>query len=232
MKCAIHQPQFLPWLGYLHKIHSADVFVYLDNVQFKKNEFQNRNKLLINGEPRWLTVPVSFTFGDTLADAKIAAESAWGRKMWQTIEQNYRKAPHFQEYAEGLKNLLDVSGGSLATFNRVTVEWLLRGFGIETRTVVCSELPEFCTDRTRRLVEICRHLGADTYFSGVGARDYLEMREFEAAGIRVEFQEFTHPVYAQAVAAKAGGFVSHLSAVDGLFNCGGGADGRKALNLH
>ncbi|MFH0880751.1 MAG: WbqC family protein [Lentisphaerota bacterium] len=231
MKCGIHQPQFLPWLGYLHKISSVDVFIFLDNVQFKKNEFQNRNKIAVNGEAKWLTVPVSFHFGDALNGTAAPDFAQAGRKLVQTLEHSYGKTPFFNAYFEGLKPLLLRDWDNLAELNQATVEWLLGCFGITTRLLTASQLPSFSPERTKRLVEMCRHVGADTYFSGVGAKEYLDLSAFEKEGLRVEFQHFEHPVYPQFDKAGSAGFLSHLSAVDGLFHCGGGAEGRARLNL-
>ena len=118
-----------------------------------------------------------------------------------------------------------------ATLNEATVQWLLTCFEITTATLTCSKLPEFSHDPTGRLIDICRHVGADTYLSGSGAREYLDMKVFEASGIALEFQDYLHPTYAQCYGdgTHASEFVSHLSAVDALFNCGGGS--RQALNV-
>jgi len=219
--CAIHQPQFMPWLGYLDKINRADVFVFLDNVQFKKNEFQNRNKILVQGIAKWLTVPVKFEFGDTLQEVLITDDPRWKKKCWQTVKQNYARAPYFEKYADGFQSLLNQDWPNLAACNQASVEWLTACFGIQTERVICSELPTFDEDRTKRLVEICQHLVADTYLSGAGARTYLELHQFEDAGIQVIFQDYTHPVYPQSSPIKQAPFVSHLSAMDALFNAGG-----------
>ncbi|NCC49600.1 MAG: hypothetical protein EOM20_00145 [Spartobacteria bacterium] len=220
--CAIHQPQFMPWLGYLDKIRRADVFVFLDNVQFKKNEFQNRNRILVQGVSQWLTVPVRFAFGDTLREVRLPEDTRWKKKMWQTVSQHYTKAPFFKEYAEGFRDFLFRDWPDLAACNQASVEWLMACFGIDTERVTCSELPSFTEERTGRLVEICRHLNADTYLSGAGAREYLALRAFEEAGVRVIFQAFRHPVYPQLSPIKNAPFVPFLSALDALFNCGGG----------
>lgn len=237
MKCAIHQPQFLPWLGYLHKINSVDVFVFLDNVQFKKNEFQNRNKIRVGDEARWITVPVSFKFGDALKDIVIADDPKWLMKMCSTIEQNYSKTPWFEAYGPDLMQLLGRPWTKLAELNRATVEWLMGCFGIQTKVLVCSEMPNFISEPTQRLVDICRHIGSNVYLSGAGGRDYLDLTRFsegsfgEDGGIKLEFQNFLHPTYPQCYGSSEAEFISHLSAIDGLFNCGGGAEGRKKLNL-
>lgn len=229
MICAIHQPQFLPWLGYLQKIRRADVFVFLDVVQFRKNEFQNRNRIPTGSGVRWLTVPVRFAFGDALRDVRIADEGPWRRKIWRTVEQNYHGSEFFAELSGGLGSLLERPWSSLAEINAASVEWLLECFEIRTEIVWASQLPEFQPHRTRRLVEICRHLGASTYLSGSQAKCYLETDCFTEAGLSVDFQDFEHPAYPQP--GSNGEFISHMSAIDGLFRCGGGAVGRDALNL-
>ncbi len=231
MKCAIHQPQFLPWLGYLAKLTQADVFVFLDDVQFKKNEFQNRNKIRVGDEARWVTVPVSFNFGDALNEVHIAQSPPWQVKLHQTIEQNYTRASRYQEFADGLWPILDTSWPNLSELNIATVEWLMTCFDIDTETRKSSDIDGVSSSSTQRLVDICRSIGADTYLSGVGGRDYLDVALFEEAGIQLEFQEFLHPSYSQCYTPNSSEFVSHLSAIDGLFCCGGGADSRSGLNI-
>jgi len=233
MKCAIHQPQFLPWLGYLDKIASSDVFVFLDNVQFKKNEFQNRNRIRVGSEPKWLTVPVSFNFGDTIRATRIADDPRWRKKMSSTIEFNYSRTPFFGKYSSKLFDICNHDWADLATLNQATVLWLMECFEIPVKTLVCSELPDFSQDPTRRLIDICRHVGADTYLSGSGAREYLDMDSFKDSGITLEFQDYLHPVYPQCYTdgRKVTDFMSHLSAIDGLFNCGGGSAGKEILNI-
>ncbi len=281
MKCAIHQPQFLPWLGYLHKIYHADKFVFLDNVQFKKNEFQNRNRLLVAGTAKWVTVPVSFHFGDTLRETRIAASVPWRKKIMHAIDLNYAKAPYFRQYRDSLGGVLEQEWGNLAELNAATVRWLMECLDIHTETFTSSRLggarfpesrqertpgeawallPELSQDPTQRLVDICLRVGADTYLSGAGGHTYLEPAEFEKAGIKLEFQDFRHPVYPQHHSSQfavhgprstvrssssrarmvpedkqfieeGAGFVPFLSALDGLLNCGGGAEGRKMLNI-
>lgn len=235
MKCAIHQPQFLPWLGYLHKINSVDKFIFLDNVQFKKNEFQNRNRLLVAGAARWLTVPVSFHFGDTLKETRIAETVPWRKKMMQALDLNYAKTPFFRPFRAGLAGVIEPKWESLAKLNEATVRWLMKCFDMHTETFTSSQFPELSPEPTQRLIDICRRVGADTYLSGVGARNYLEPAEFEKAGIKLEFQQFEHPVYPQhhgsQFTEEGAVFVPCLSAIDGLFNCGGGAAGRKILKI-
>lgn len=229
MKCAIHQPQFLPWLGYLQKIRKADVFVFLDNVQFRKNEFQNRNRIPTARGARWITVPVSFRFGDTLSQVRVGGRARWNERLWRTLEHTYARASAFPQYSAELRDTLLRDWDVLSHLNAASVCWLMRCFGIDTPTLTASDMPPFDEERTQRLVDICRHVGADVYLSGAQARCYLEVERFRAAGMDVEFQDFRHPTYPQCHTGN--GFISHMSAVDGLFNCGGGQTGRRILDL-
>ncbi len=217
--CAIHQPQFLPWLGYLDKIRAADVFIFLDDVQYKKNEFQNRNRIRAGNEPRWLTVPVRFNFGDTLRQTQIADATPWRRKIIGTLEQYYGRTPYFAEFAPGLFAILEQPWANLAELNEATVRWLLGCFGITTPLLVSSAMAPCASHPTGRLIELCRQVGAGTYLSGAGGHDYLEADRFAAAGLELRFQHYAHPVYPQHNAG-GGELMSHLSAVDLLFNRG------------
>jgi hypothetical protein len=231
MKCAIHQPQFLPWLGYLHKINSVDKFVFLDNVQFRKNEFQNRNRILVAGTARWLTAPVSFRFGATLREVALATTVPWRKKILNTLDLNYAKTPYFRQFRESLGRVMGQEWQSLAELNEATVRWLMHCFDVHTETAASSHFSGLSPEPTQRLIDICNRVGADTYVSGAGGHNYLAPAEFEKAGIKLEFQEFQHPVYPQHAPKEGAGFVACLSAIDGLFNCGGGVAGRRMLKI-
>lgn len=213
--CAIHQPQYLPWIGYFDKMDAADIFIYYDNTQYKKNEWQNRNRIKGPNGPQWLTVPVSFEFGQTIREVCPTPGTAWQRKHWQSIATCYGRAPFFEQYEARLKNLYTNSWSNLAELNVAFVEFLKKQIGIDTKTLYASSL-SFAGKSTQALVEMCKAVGADTYLSGAGGRNYLEPHLFEEAGVELKFQEFYHPIYPQLY----GEFVSHLSILDMLMNCG------------
>jgi hypothetical protein len=220
MTVTIHQPQYLPWLGYLHKIRQADAFVSLDTVQFKKNEFQNRNRIKTAQGTQWLTVPVRHKHPQTIAEVEINNSANWRHKQLQALTTNYRKASGWEQIAPPLEELLDREWSSLSFLNLETIRILMKHLGIQTAIYNSADIA--ASDHpTQRLVDICSHLGADVYLSGAGGRSYLELTRFEEAEIRVEFQEFEHPVYPQLF----GPFEPNLSAVDLLFNCGSRAAG-------
>jgi len=216
MKIAVHQPQYLPWLGYFHKMMMADVFVFLDNVQFKKNEFQNRNRIKTKDRVIWLTVPVIHRFPQLISEVMINNRENWRKKHLRTLEINYRKAPYFERFFPIFVEGLEKEWVYLSPLNIYFVEKIAEALAIEKRFVVASELESLPEGATDRLVAICRKLGGNTYISGAGGRGYLELTKFEKAGIKVIFQEFKHPVYPQLY----GEFEPYLSVVDLLFNLG------------
>ena len=216
MIVSIHQPQYLPWLGYFDKIDAADVFCFLDNVQYKKNEWQNRNRIKTAQGAQWLTVPVSYRFGQKISEVLVNNHENWVRKHLQGLVTNYAKAPFFEQYFGLIEEVLRRPWERLADLNIHLIEVLINGLGLtDTETVVASDL-DLRDDPTDRLVDICRSVGADAYLSGKDGAKYMDLARFEDAGIAVVFQEFRHPVYTQLF----GGFESHLSVVDLLFNCG------------
>ena len=216
MIVAVHQPQYLPWLGYFDKIDRAHLFVLLDIVQFKKNEWQNRNRIKTAQGWQWLTVPVAYRFLQRINQVKINLQSNWARKHLLTLKNNYSKAPYFADYFSAFENILTQNWQWIATLNIRLVRELTELLGIPTPLRLASEMGDFPEDPDERLIAICKHLGAETYLAGIGGKNYMELRRFEKAGIEVVFQEFKHPVYPQLY----GDFLPNLSVIDLLFNCG------------
>lgn len=220
----IHQPEFLPWLGFMDKIRQCDVFVLLDSVQYEKNYFQNRNKIRTAWGSAWLTIPVltKGLFGQTIRDIRIQNEEKWRRKHCQGIRQHYQAAPFFDKYFPGLEALYVQSWDLLAEFNIAVISWVANAFGLSRRFVRSSELT-LTGKRSELLVNICIALGAEFYLSGVSGRGYLDEHLFADAGIPVRYQNFNHPVYRQCYEP----FLPNMSSVDLLFNTG--PDSLKAL---
>lgn len=219
MIVTIHQPVTLPWLGFFHKAASADELILLDHVQYRKNYLQNRNRIKSASGPIWLTVPV-VTKGlgpQPICEVEIAERTnpRWRERHRRSIEQCYSKAPHYEAYAEGLLSLYERPFRLLVDFNIAILLFLARAFGIGTKLLRSSELsPAFA--REDMLLDLCQKRGADTYLSGVSGRSYLTPQRWEAAGIRLQFQAFYHPIYPQG----RGDFVPAMSAIDLLFYCG------------
>lgn len=229
MIVAVHQPHFLPWLGYLERMHRADLFIVLDHVQFERRNYQNRTQILVDGQSHWLTVPVvQESQQERLIDKRIdnhpTSARRWSTRHYQTLRHAYRKAPFLETYAPPLRQLLDSPPERLADMDRRSLDFLRQAFDIHTPLVNSSEL-KVDGSRSALILNLCKAVGADTYLAGMGgSRHYLDRQAFADAGIGIIWQDFRHPVYAQC---NDGPFVPGLSAIDLLFNHG--PRGRRLL---
>ncbi|HOW28307.1 MAG TPA: WbqC family protein [Elusimicrobiota bacterium] len=224
MIVAAHQPQYLPWLGYFHKMAHCDLFLFLDDVQYKKREFQNRNKIRMKDDTLWLTVPVLTKghFDQNIRDVFTEPTTDWRESHWKSLCLSYSRSAHFPRYKEALEKIYRTAPGRLMDISMDLIRFQCEAFGIETPGRFSSEF-SVTSSKSQRLVDLCLATKADTYLSGQGARDYLDETLFESAGIRVIYQDFVHPTYPQT----RPGFLSHLCALDLLFNCG--PDSRRHL---
>jgi hypothetical protein len=217
VKVAIHQPHYLPWLGYLAKWAAADVFVFLDTVQYEKNGWQNRNRIKTRDGVAWLTVPVHAPLGTPIAEVTVDRRQPWQRRHLRAIAHAYAEAPAFSPFRDDLAHIYAEEWTTLAPLALASARWLAGALGITTPTCLASELPAVATDDpTDRLVALCRTVGADTYLAGQDGATYMDVSRFEAAGISVRVQAYDHPEYAQL----HGPFVPSLSALDLLLNAG------------
>jgi len=216
MLAAIHQLHYLPWLRYFEKIARSDVFIVLDNIQFNKNGWQNRNKVKTVAGATLLTVPVHASYGGTLDAVRVDNTARWARKHWATIRQSYGRAPYFEGHATFLESLYTRRWDRLNDVNRAMLEYFASALGIETRFVYASELL-VPGDATGRLVNLLNAVGADRYYTGAYALErYLDADMLGDAGFAIEVQEWKAPVYPQL----HGEFIPDLAIVDLLLNCG------------
>jgi hypothetical protein len=215
VKVAIHQPQYLPWLGYLDKLDSADVFIILDIVQFKKHEWQNRNRIRTKENWQWLTVPIIDCFPERIDQVEVNARADWSRKHRQALRLHYGRAPYWEPLGPALLAVLERPWTRVRDLNVAVLELLCFHLGIVTPRLLASSLPTR-DEPTDRLIDLCRAVGGTEYLSGESGPQYMEIERFAQAGITVSVQDYRHPEYSQQYTP----FVSHLSVVDLLFNCG------------
>ncbi|HEX9726035.1 MAG TPA: WbqC family protein [Vicinamibacteria bacterium] len=213
---AAHQPQFAPWLGFFDKLDRADVFVLLDNVQYKKNEWQNRNRIKGAAGPQWLTVPVSGRFGQEIRELDIAARENWQARHLKTLRTCYGRAPHFADTLSLYERIARRHWEKLADLNVQLLRGLVAQLNLQAEILLASELEPLPDHRDERLIELCRRYGARNYLAGAGGRAYMELARYRAAGLEVVFQDYRHPAYPQLF----GDFTPNLSVLDLLFNCG------------
>jgi hypothetical protein len=218
VRIAIHQPHLLPWLGYLHRMASVDLFVVLDHVQFERRNYQNRAAIRMEGESRWLTVPVvQRSQKERIVEKEIDNAVAWGPKHFSTLRHAYRDAGFFSAYATSLKGIFDRPWGRLSELTSVTMEFLRDAFAIRTPLVRSSELGVDGA-KSDLILAICKTVKADALVAGFGgSRGYLQVDKFAEEGVAIEWHQFTHPEYRQCGTAP---FMPGLASIDLLFNCG------------
>ncbi|RPJ79539.1 MAG: hypothetical protein EHM20_01090 [Alphaproteobacteria bacterium] len=216
---SIHQPNFLPWSGYFYKIAQSDVFVLLDNVQYSKNSFINRNKIKTpQGKNLWLTVPLkSNGLSEILIkDVVIANQIEWKKKHLHTLEMSYKRASFFNQLYSDIEKVYNESQWvDLCFFNVKLINLIIDKLNLNTQLLIASHL-NVEGKSTQLLVNIVRKLNGKVYLSGYGGSKYQEEDLFEKNDIKLQYYNFTHPVYPQLW----GEFTSGLSIVDLLFNCG------------
>lgn len=211
MRIAVLQPGYLPWLGFFEQELAVERFILYDDVQYDRRGWRNRNRLKTPNGPVWITVPVEQKgkYTQPINEVRIDNARPWRRKHLGTVESFYRKAPYFESLFPELERIILRDWELLWELDLALIEWLNGAIGIETPISLASNL-DASGHKSERLLNICKRLGADEYFSGAAARHYLDLALFDQAGIAVYFQEYEHPVYPQLY----GDFISHLSVLD------------------
>lgn len=220
MIVAIHQPNYIPWLGYFYKIAKADTFVLLDNVQFPKESPAARNFIKSKtGEKVLLSVSVKKSDGAFQNYNELALEYAtkWSIKHLNQIRDAYAKAPFFKMYFPEIEALLKAKHNNLAELNIAFIKWALKQLNIGTRIEVASEFDtgEFGARNDRNL-NICLYFGATKYLSGQGAKKYNDPELYEKSNVELIYSDYQAKPYPQI----NGDFVTNLSFIDALLNCG------------
>jgi hypothetical protein len=214
--CVISQPRLFPGLHYLHRMMAADVFVIFDSVQFNPRHEENRMRIKTPRGSEWITVPMRQACREQLIrDTEVDNSQPWQRKAWRTIQQHYGKAPYFAAHADTIQEIVETPYGTLTQLNRASWEPALGVLGITCQFVLASALP-VSGKGPRLLLDICKHVGCDTYLSGAFGRDYLDTEEFAREGVQVQFHQYDCRPYPQ----RYDEFVPYLSYLDVLFNTG------------
>lgn len=189
---AIHQPEHLPWLGFFDKMSRVDAFVLLDNVQFAKNYFQNRNRICgASGTYEWLTIPVQSRnrMSSTLRDVLIFEGSEWRRKYQGRFLAAYGKCPHFELASEVIGSVVSLKSRYLLDFNIELIERFRSILSIETPLLLASDL-SVSGAKSELILSICQSLGARRYLSGPSGRNYLSEVSFAEGGVSIEYHEY------------------------------------------
>ena len=220
MVVAIHQPNYLPWLGYFAKIARADTFIFLDDVQFSKGSYSNRVQILGGGKARWLTLPVAVHLGEPINRVR-PRDAQWAASHCAFFRNEYRRAAQFRQVWPELEEILLAApaGEDLAAINQFLVVALSGRLGL---SCVFTRSSDFAVSGSAddRLVELTAAAApGGIYLSGKGGAKYQDPAKFAAAGLGFAYQNFVHPEYGQGALA-AGSFVAGLSVVDAVMHLG------------
>lgn len=216
------QSGYIPWIGFFELMQRADIFLIFDTVKFDKNSWRNRNRIKTAHGPLWLTVPVHSKGSPRLCEILIDNSTDWSKKHLKSIEVNYSKSPYFEEYFEGIKDILGRRHKYLNDLNLEIIKLIASSFNINKQLFQVSELENSDDldqpDKVDRLIRICKQFGGDIFYEPSGGKNYLEpeLKKFDSAGIRIIFQDIMPQPYPQLY----GEFIPNLSALDLLFNVG------------
>lgn len=222
MKAAIHQPNFIPWLGYMNKIAQADVFIFLDTVQYNRRGLTNNNKIKTPNGELSITMPVikGVYAEQKVSDVLLFDHSKSAEKICRTIEANYKKANYFDVFYPEFRQIMFEHSGLLMDLNMALIKWGMKAFNIKTDLKKASDFEIILEeDPSERLIRLTKAVGCNEYITGKGGFNYQDEERFHTEGIKLTLPTFNPPPYVQLW----GAFIPNLSFVDALFNCGNSA---------
>jgi hypothetical protein len=218
VRVVLLQPSYIPWRGYFDQIRRADLFIFYDDVQYDKHGWRNRNQIKTSQGKLWLTIPVhskGVTGGIAIKDVRIDWSKPWSRSHLKSFLTAYNKAPHFKQFLPLLESFYEGRHDEfLADFTIDTSISLARTLGItSTQFMRSSELRDITGQKTERIINILKQVGATQYLSGPSATSYIEPEKFQQAGITLEYIDYKYPEYPQLYPP----FDPYVSIVDLLF---------------
>ena len=221
MKVVILQPSYIPWRGYFDQIFRADLFIFYDDVQYDKRGWRNRNQIKTPRGKQWLTIPVHSRGAQTenipIDQIQIVWENPWSDNHLKAIQHSYSKAPYFNHYLPLLEKFYGRRDEFLADFTIDFTIALAHELGnTHTSFRRSSDIAGIDGQKTDRLIQILKAVGATHYISGPSARDYVEKEKFGLAGLTLEYMEYNYPEYLQLYPP----FDPYVSILDLLFMTG------------
>lgn len=216
MIVGIHQPNFIPWIGYFYKIYKSDVFVLLNDVQFVKNGYADRNMIKTAQGTTYLKLPLEVkSHTANYNEIRIKHELNWQEKQLKTILMNYKKAPFFEEIYDDVEYWFENTENKLDRFNASIIINISKKMGFQTEFRWSGDM-NLTKKKTERLIDIIKLCGGNKYFSGSGGANYQDEERYRQEGISLIYTDFTYPQYPQLWK----NFEKNLSILDLLFNCG------------
>ena len=224
----IHQPDFVPYLGFFQRLLMSQHFILLDDVQFIRRGWQHRDRIKGRNGPVWLTVALrKGEYHQRINEVELSDDPKWIEDNLNLLRECYGKAPCFAMLFPQVETIYRAGHRLMIDFNCAFLDLALEYFDIAIPITRASDY-KINTTSSARLLELVQSKQGDTYLTGTGSRDYLDEEMFRSTGVRVMWQDFSHPVYPQL----HGDFKPMLSCLDVLFSCGRDAAGilRSTLN--
>lgn len=214
----IHQPNFMPWLGYFYKLYKSDVFIFLDDVQFQKTgaNYTNRVSINMNGKSQYLTIPIKRNSGVWNINETEFNDEKWKKKFIGTLQASYGKTMHFKENKNFIFDLINHKASNMADYNIEIIKELAIKLNITTKLVNSSDY-KISTSSTQRLIDLIRKVNGNVYLSGSGGDNYQEHSMYNQANIKLIYNKMPSFQYEQY---KSSEFINGLSIVDAIFNIG------------
>lgn len=216
-KVAIVQSSYLPWKGYFDLIHDVECFIFLDNVQMTNRDWRNRNRIKSSQGLCWMTIPVGSNQNININEVKLGNHH-WQKDHYKMLTQYYARTPYLTNYQSWLKQIyLEKEWTSLSMLNQSLIkEIALKWLGMKT-SFVDADLLSTHGHKTERLIGLLEQVGATHYISGPSAKDYIDEKQFEEAGIKLEYKQYgPYRAYDQVYPP----FEHQVSIMDLLFHTG------------
>lgn len=224
MIVSIHQPDYIPYIGYFYKIFQSEKFIFLDDAQYSNDNMHQWNKIKTpQGECR-LKIPIKHVFGEKINEVTTRDELKWKEKHLKTIEMNYSKAQYFKDYFPKFKELLMGKYQNLADMNISINTWICENFDFNVKFLRSSEM-NINTAKEDRVIDLCLAIGGDVYISGNGAKAYQVDEHYTQKGIELRYTDY-HPVEYKQLWKD---FLPNMSIMDYVFN--NGFDFEKIISL-
>lgn len=217
-KCAIMQPHFLPWSGYFNLISKVEKFVFLDDAQYSKNSWQNRNYILSNKKKFLINIPViKSPLNTKIKDKLVDKKNNWKNKTAKILLQSYSQSQYYDHLKELVDYFLSIKSNYLSDYNIKLIKFIAKKIKINNQFLYSSEF-NLSQKRTNKLINILEQLNVKEYLSPIGAKDYLSKDKFEnLTDIKLSFNEFKVKKYTQPNQIK---FIENLSIADVVANLG------------
>ncbi len=215
MVLSSHQPNFLPYMGFFYKMAHCDVFVLSGDNQYSSKGLHNKNYIKIGGRKFPITVPVKYEHPSRIDDVNICYENDWRSKLLKTLQMNYKKASHFDEAFSLVESITGNHYLRLSELNEAFIRALADKFGLRCKILLGQDL-ELAEHRMDRIIEMCKKLGANSYYSGIGGKAYNQDEKYAENGISLVYSDYEPIQYKQL----GDGFIENLSVLDYVF-CNG-----------